>query len=376
MKLLSTVPQDASVVAVFEPEMLPENGGNGELGKTILKIFGSDAVNKDIAVSFVYNDRVYITGLVSDQGAFRKLVGDKSTGETFISGNVAQQGDCFWIRLDGGNVSSGDIDTFLSITEEESFAGKVDVDRLTSGDSDIAFMADVRSILENMDISCSDQVMMGLSVLFNDAAWVAGDINIDRQKLDFTLSVLDSKCKDAEWLFPAGKIDTSVFRYLKQGNVLMAIALPKELVDRIADLAVTAGAGGMMRMFKGVDGTAAFSFCQGMSDVSGVITASTPAAATDLEKGMTMFAGGMKTSVDDKYFIFSGIEDTPFSMKDVSDLDGALFGIMARNTGNSSGNDLQDIRVMVKNDGKRLAITGTCCFANGSDIWKNILNLL
>lgn len=291
--LIRTVPADASAVAVVNLEHLIDILGSSTDGSTIKLskdaqkfIDKSSASEEDKKVvkdicdgntgialnSIVYFSaaRSYITGLLNDPNKFVDYVSnfkatDSETKIPVIEGNGAKTigsviviGNQFWICITG-TPDTEQLKYYANLNERQSFYSTKASSILLESDKAVAFVADINRATGSIPEAGSFK--MGLSLMFEDLAYLSGDAEYQKNTLKVTARVLNSDMNPSKLLLPTEKIDTELIKsFGGTADSYFAIALGKKLVERISALAGMAmgnSSNQIVKTLEQIDGTVA-----------------------------------------------------------------------------------------------------------------------
>lgn len=274
--LLNTVPADANAVAVINIEKIADKLGCKSDGKKITltsevrlalekgaanedtKKFITGICDGDAGVSLysmVYfsASRDYLTGLLDDPDKFvefmQKQESTDSTsvevqtiGDARLVGHAAVIGNQFWISYPG-TPDEEQLQHYMTLKGPQSFAANDAAKSLVSDDDVVSFVADINRAISGMPDK--KQIRMGSAFIFDDPAYLAGGVRIDKRDVLLKANVLNSDLKPSKLLIPVDKIDTSMVKdFDGTAEAFMAVALPKELLKKLAELASMPGAAG------------------------------------------------------------------------------------------------------------------------------------
>ncbi len=296
--LLRTIPADASTVVMLNLDQSVKSLGCKTDGKTIelskdlqKAIFESNAIsdkNKQIftdicsgetgvsitSIAYFSAARSYVTGLLDDPDKFVAYVQRReyqdATDSVSASIPVAEQdgarvidnivvaGNQFWICTEG----RPDVDQlkyYQKLNDQQSYASSKCASRLLEDGKMLTYVADVRRTLDRMPESA--YARLGISLMFDDFAYVAGSAEMKNKNINSVASVLNSSMAPAELVLPAEKIDASVVKSLnKDGEIFVAAGLSQKLTKKIADAAgnlVSGTAKIAVNSIEQIDGTVA-----------------------------------------------------------------------------------------------------------------------
>ena len=300
--LLRTVPADASSVAVINVENALEKIGGKTDGSTIqLSKEHTKAIEESHALrdedkqrikdfcggdtgmafnSFVVFSaaRSYITGLLNDPDKFLEYEKKQNPEYSVVEedgarllGPIAVIGNQFWICT--GRPDVDQLKYYQKLNERQSYPSSDAASLLSDTDKALTFVADVNKLISIMPDAT--YARLGSSLIFKDMAYAAGYVDINKQNVEASVSVLDSDMKPAELLLPSDKVDASVVKSLgDSGNLYAAMAVSPKLTKKITDMAGSFMGGntsGISSMLGAVDGTIALRTDASMSDVEAKI---------------------------------------------------------------------------------------------------------
>lgn len=300
--LLRTVPADASSVAVINVENALEKIGGKTDGSTIqLSKEHTKAIEESHALrdedkqrikdfcggdtgmafnSFVVFSaaRSYITGLLNDPDKFLEYEKKQNPEYSVVEedgarllGPIAVIGNQFWICT--GRPDVDQLKYYQKLNERQSYASSDAASLLSDTDKALTFVADVNKLISIMPDAT--YARLGSSLIFKDMAYAAGYVDINKQNVEASVSVLDSDMKPAELLLPSDKVDASVVKSLgDSGNLYAALAVSPKLTKKITDMAgsfMGGNSSGISSMLGAVDGTIALRTDASMSDVEAKI---------------------------------------------------------------------------------------------------------
>lgn len=294
--LLQTVPADASSVAVINIEHTIEAmGGKCSQGKVTLPAEMQKALQESASMnskrnaelarilngesgvsltSMVYYSaaRSYISGLLDDPDKFISFIEEQDSvkatsadGARIVKDYVVI-GNQFWICVEG----TPDIEQLKysrQLKERQSFASSEAASLLLEKDKAITFVADFNRTLSKMPQSMP--MRMGSAFIFDDMTYIAGWVNLTKDKLTAEAAVLNSDMKPAAINLPIEKIDGSDVKRLKgNADVFFAIGISRKLVDKLkAAAGELPGAKLILSGLSEIDGTIAGRFNSSASDM-------------------------------------------------------------------------------------------------------------
>lgn len=287
--LLNTVPADANAVAVINIEKLADAVGGKTDGKKITltsevrlaleKSGAGEKANKTLTqicdgesgislTSLVYfsASRDYLTGMLDDPDKFvefmqKQEATDSTTvevrqaGDARLVGHAAVIGNQFWISYPG-TPDEEQLQHYLTLKGPQSFAANDAAERLVSDEDAVTFVAGLNRIIS--DLPDKNRVRMGMAFVFEDPSYLSGGIRVDKKDVIMNAGVLNSDLKPSKLLIPVDKIDTSMVKdFNGTGEAFLAVALPKDLMKKLAELASMSGGGAMATAIGQIDGTMA-----------------------------------------------------------------------------------------------------------------------
>lgn len=357
--LLKTVPSDASLVMVMDLESILEemdcsvSGGVIKPGKDVIKAFEpltdksqlknlekfNDAgIDWTVAAIFVEGYNSYLTGFLNDSGKFKDFVeerfGEKwATGEINTCGNVAMEGERFWVCLNSRNtIVANDIRHFNTLSEKQSILSNKNVTKLQDLKTEMAGWGDISGVLNfaGLDFSSRAIVKLAMETVFEDAVELEWVVDLDNDELKSEIEIINSKGGIAKFNFPVELVDGDVIRNLNVSAAgIGAVAVSKKMIEQIkAETSKESFSliGAFVNMMLGcVDGTAAFAI--GTQDaVSGIISTNGH-GATDLIDALKQF--GMNVNKEgDALLVSRGVVSGPLSSADAAEmLKGSVMGV-------------------------------------------------
>lgn len=291
--LIRTVPADASAVAVVNLEHMIDILGSSTDGSTIKlsndaqKFIDKSSVSeedkkvaKDICDgntgitlnSIVYFSaaRSYITGLLNDPNKFVDYVSNfnATDSETKIPiveengaktiGSVIVIGNQFWICITG-TPDTEQLKYYANLNERQSFYSTKASSILLESDKAVAFVADINRATGSIPEAGSFK--MGLSLMFEDLAYLSGDAEYQKNTLKVSARVLNSDMNPSKLLLPTEKIDTELIKsFGGTADSYFAVALGKKLIEKISALAGMAmgnSSNQIVKTLEQIDGTVA-----------------------------------------------------------------------------------------------------------------------
>lgn len=265
--ILATVPKNVLGVGMVNlktltDKIMADNGAQlrqtiSELGakpeeiQVVMSVLGKNSPLdlSSPAVIFATSPRdFYFSFLVSDPSAFRDFVSQQSKGQVTFSQNgndwivnngmAIMRGNQFWSSAKP--LSSRDIDSFTSLSAQESVLYAAPMERLMKANYDFSVYADLVAIgkYEN-DM---DKMLVVSSFVINDLRYAEFFLNFENGMIRCGLTPLDSKGQRAEMSIAPGKIDISALSSAEgRGNVFAAINVDERLKTKIEQLIRMAG---------------------------------------------------------------------------------------------------------------------------------------
>lgn len=305
-QLLATVPNDASTVVVINMKSLLEKAGckvsddkitpgddlrnfidrkvKGQYLEDIQSIFdGQTGVDPSVACFYQVGYYYYLTGNLADPAKFKEAV-KKKTGASFsteagidICRNIAVSNSRFWVNLEQGSIDPKEVKHFTGLDSSQSFMNNPYSEQLSNFDDDIEGWGNIKGILNTMGLSflSRTQYEMAIQTAFEDPYALTFSLEFEKGKADVEVGVLNSKSKPAKFNLPTGKIDTDAVASIGGTTTgLVAVAVPNKLVKKLLDETKSKAPsviGAYLEVFKGLDGTCAFSYDE-QGAVNGLIT--------------------------------------------------------------------------------------------------------
>lgn len=356
--LLKTIPSDASMVMVMDLESILDemdcsvSKGVIKPGKSISKELGlpgnEDFKEKfekikdcgiDWSVAAVFSEgyNSYLAGFLTDTGKFKDSVKENfgeewESGEVNTCGNVAIDGERFWVCLNSRNtIVANDIRHFNTLSENQSILSNKNVAKLKDLDSEMVGWGDISGVLNLVDVDFSTRAAMklALATIFVDAVELAWEIDLEKDEMKAEIEVINSKGGIAKFNFPVEKVDGDVVKKLNvNGAGFGAVAVSKKMIEQItAETSKESFSliGAFVNMMLGcVDGTAAVAVGAD-GGMSGVISTNGH-GATDLIDALKQF--GMNVNKEGNALLVSqGEVSGPLSSADAAEmLKGSVMG--------------------------------------------------
>lgn len=357
--LLKTIPSDASMVMVMDLESMIEemdcsvSGGVIKPGKDVAKALESSdnadmkknleklnnaGIDWTVAAVFAEGYNCYLAGFLNDSGKFKSYVeerfGEKwESGEVNTCGNVAMEGERFWVCLNSRNtIVANDIRHFNTLSENQSILSNKNVAKLKDLDSEAAGWGDISGVLNmaGLDFSKRAAVKLALETMFEDAVELAWEIDLDNDELKAEIEVINNKGGIAKFNFPVEKVDGNVVKNLNTSAPgFGAIAVSKKMIEQIkAETSKESFSliGAFVNMMLGcVDGTAAFTIAN-PGGMKGIISTNGH-STTDLVDALKQF--GMNVDKEgDALLVTQGEVSGPLSSADAAEmLKGSVMGV-------------------------------------------------
>ncbi len=370
--LLGSVPSSATSVTVINTPRLLEDLGcklkNGKLQRSeetekllkdlyrapgtgfsipILLIADSTGVSHNSCVVFSDAYATYLTGLLENTQDFAKWI-EFHIGQSFTDNGgvytceaIAYRGSQYWICLSRPDkpIDITAINSYSALNSAQSFVSTDAAAPLQKGNHDVIYWCDMNGLLKQVfgsgvkDIATA-RIAMGM--LFEDASYATGSLDCEKDIINATGTLLNSKGNPSKYLLPVQKIDLATVESVDtQAQFLFAMGYPKELTSKIEQISGSLGGAlpkEMIASLKPVDGTIAVAIDnrQGVQGrLSGVVTTDgQPAnALADYISDFSKAAGG-KVDKDGKLLRFgwgnaneinsdNQLEKSIFTIKDV-----------------------------------------------------------
>lgn len=358
-ELLATVPSDASLVgagnagellkkagcdvsgdkAELTPEMEALIGDAKKSGIEVPDgIFSGEAgVELGAMVFFVEGKNVYLTGNLSDADKFVTYCEGKTNGkfsendDVRTLNNIAVKGSRFWLSGDS-SVDVKEIVRFAALSEEQSFLSNTLSGELAKTENDIVVWGNIDGLANlGMGMGNLGMARIVLSSVVENAQDFLLTAKFEKGKGTSEFRIFDGKGKEAKFLLPMGKIDTSTVKKLgEKGSVVVAIDINKKFVAKIKELVQTFG-GDIPSLYNSIieplDGTACAALSPDMQEGRVIVT--TTGDKTAALKGVLNSVGNVTT--DGKLLIATKGEPTGDIeiSKAADELSGAMMGVVA-----------------------------------------------
>lgn len=287
-ELLKTVPADAGTVVAVNAQGIAEKAGckvkDGKMElppafasslasmndasarkKIEMLLDGESGVEITSFVVFQRGYHTYLTGLLSDPGAFKSFLKSsdakydfKDTDGIECAADMAIKGNQFWSRS-VGNIDPLDVKEMAELPENRSFFSTGYAERLTEGGYDVRGLLDMAK-LSSGGVVKQAQTQMALQTVFSDAAYLGFSIEFKKGEADVEAAVLTSGFKPAKCNFPLAKIDTDAVKTIAAtGNEAIAIGASDKLVEKVSAMLSQTGALGKIynQIIAPVNGTVA-----------------------------------------------------------------------------------------------------------------------
>lgn len=303
-EILLTVPSDVSFVGVADLEHLLDETDckvkKGEVipGKKIQKIFEDSSdpklefvsqlvtnggIDPSYLVFFTVGYNTYATGFLSDTDKFKTLM-EQHFGETAANngdisscGNVAFTSNRFWACISSrSSINTNDVKHFIGLSDKQSFIISDNSAKLISSDADMRGWGDIKGCLNaaGLDFSTRASVMMAFEALFEDAIEFSWDMDLDKDKMEINLTLLNSKGGIAAFLYPTAEVNVNDIKNSNlSGDAMALLAISPKFTQKMRE--DTRGKGmsviGMLSgMISDVSGTLIVA-SDGDSNISGII---------------------------------------------------------------------------------------------------------
>lgn len=362
-EILSTVPSDVSLVAVFNTGAILEKAGckvDGEKitpgkemqnalarvsnprTKKILNTLlnGKSGLNPSVCVLFQDGYNFYLTGLASDPGKLKKMMSEngmpafESEKGVDISENMAIADNRFWINLQSGSIQAQDIRHFNTLSESQSFLSNAYAETLCTVTKDVEGWGNIFGIINtcNLDMQNKMVAQVAIQALFEDPEAMTFSVNFTKGAMDAQATVINSKGKTAKYLLPSDKLDVNTIASLGgTAEAVVAFSIPSKLISNLqkdTKSKITSMISMYLQQFGCVNGTVA---CAVSGDnLNGVITTdgnNTTALSSLLSSGdmsVTMNGNQMKFT--------KGTVSGPANVAQVSSqFNGAIGGVVFGN---------------------------------------------
>lgn len=289
-ELFHSVPANAGVVVCGNLETVVDQLGgevkDGEIrsiGKasTLSKI--GNSTQKDVAESLeliegaakeiqagafvVFEDggNFYISCYLNDPASFKESVDEDNKDPWLKSGDVEYKdeyaiiGNRLWAadRMDVEKIKQ-----FMNLSETQSFLSCEYAPVMAESDNAIDIWVSLEAIYSNLSFSGQAQARMGISMLFDAAQFLTGNVNFNTSSYELNLSPMTANYKKAKCVIELSKINPSVVAQLGgNANVVAAVSVSQKFVKQIQDLGSSMGGAlptEYMNILSPLDGTIAF----------------------------------------------------------------------------------------------------------------------
>ena len=356
-ELLKTIPADASLVMVMDLEGILKDADcsvdNGQIrpGKKFaealkqandpelrskLETLNDSGIEWSSAAIFVEGYNTYLTGFLSDSGKFRQVVeerfGEKfESGEVNTCGNVAVDGERFWVCLNSHNtIVANDIRHFKSLSEKQSILSNENVAKLSTITTDIAGWGDIKGTLNlaGLNFATRAAVTMGLETVFVDAVEVEWTASFDKDEMVAEIAVLNTKGGIAKFNFPVETIDENVVKNLNmEAEGFGALAISEKMIETVREQTSQEGfslLGALVNMMGSVQGTTAMAFDD--DNTAGVIS-TTGHGTADLSDALSQWGFAVSKEGKDLKFSRGAVSGAMTSAEAAEMLKGAVCGV-------------------------------------------------
>lgn len=340
LELLSTVPADASAVAVLNLNIIVDRcGGSVKGGKIIdpgklddlarkmlkpdqqkvaLWLLSSESgIECSSAVYFAYRGQDYLYALVTDVEALRNSIDNLWPGEWLTTGKVTHKNRaaiCNGRLLLLPNADASVAETFANLSEPESFSSNGYAATLAKSTDAMCAWATIEGMMKASSLSFSEQAMakMALGMSFNTPKYLTATADIDSDGTTVTASILDANMKPAKCELQLSKLDTKLIASLGgNANTVVAASVSEKLVKQFVQLAQSFG-GNMPQAYNdalaSLDGTLVIALSEDLSKIDsdnvgykGAIQTNGKNNATLLQ-ALEAFTG--KATIDGNTFLF------------------------------------------------------------------------
>lgn len=270
--VLKYVPSDASMVYYGDLSYIAEQAGikDGKIGnplKGVLEMYKADATEIDDAAMlldcftgdaavFMDGQKLWVVAGIKDADPFFKYLEKEQDFDLEDEDGVKKAEKhhiCFMVkdnmlflggRLDNNKMydDAEDIKPLLDLGED-SFAENEQTSKMADAASEkgCAFftLVSLNKISTLADDRDFDQSKTALSMVFSDAAYIYSEANITDDGMTSEAMLLNSKYEPAKCEMPLGTIKAADLKYaaVEGNNIAVALAMPRELIDRICKAA-------------------------------------------------------------------------------------------------------------------------------------------
>lgn len=407
-ELIATVPNDASLVAVVNVGTVLEKAGctvdgqnitaGKEASAAVAKIkdphvrdlanailSGKSGIDPSVIAVFRQGYYTYLTGVAADPAKFKECFagqtgsGFKADGDVETAANVALSGNRFWVNVGQHAVDPNDIRHFKSLDKTQSFLENKQSEQLCKVDRDIKGWANITGILNSADIPFQQRatVQVALQTLFEDPSAVLFSASAEKGAFAAEASVLNSKGNTARYLLPTEKLDIKTIESIGgTTDALMAVSVPHKLIEKLTKEAESKSVsmlGIYLKMLGGIDGTAAFAYCEN-GDYRAVISTN----GTDMSAVSDFLSqGGATVTIDGKKLRVSkgSMAGAKLPVAELAPaFKGAVAGVAVGNFGKNEGPKAGSLMLVSENGGIVFKIKAEMADKNENALLQ-ILNL-
>lgn len=298
-RLLETIPENASVIAILDgSSLLRKLGASSDgnyfkpgneiisISKKLMKmkedswqitdIFDGKA-GIDLSVIAIYSDGadLWVTGFVADADRFRKFVEDcmdggfKTESDIEVSQNIALADNRFWITDGRVEEVAAKVKKYRALSDIKSFAATIGGKKISDSVSDCVLAVNLKSVYS---LSGNIAAMAAMSMFYDDAKVALVNADSEKGKILISGNIYDSKGEIAKSSLKYEPIDISALKELSSCSVVMAAGLPHSSVDRIFSylksfIPYNSKQSMIEKIVESVDGT----FAIGVNDISNII---------------------------------------------------------------------------------------------------------
>jgi len=334
--LLATVPEDATVVSVFNLENIMRNldikqkeGAlefpeylAGNMPDEAKKILATDCgVRYTFGVMYMQGANVCITFMLDDAEAFGKAVEKTLKGGQQIMQNsgedlkYTENGSVFWSDRQAwftDAYSVRDFKDMVAPAEKVSVLNGVpEFSSMVPLDRDIAFYVNNEEMMSYVGRDLYAEQAMAASLmqgfLSKDMTYTGGWAELSKDKIVAELQVYNRKGQPSQGALHLDKIDTRLLqRHLTDSEIIVAISLPQSVVRQILDNLPSAlgNLGPARQLLEGIDGTLAIGCnTKGSKLESFIITTTGADAAAAIKEAAGNGPDMGKLSIEDRYLV-------------------------------------------------------------------------
>ena len=318
--ILSTVPNDVSLVAVINSQALLEKAGctlsDGKItpGKDVENalakikdgsvrefvstlVNGESGIDPSVLVVFREGYYTYLTGIAADPAKFKTTFG-KKLNTTFSSAdgvdyaaNIAIASNRFWIVLNKSEIDLNDVRHFNTLSAGQSFLQNSYASNLEVITKDVAGWGSINGIMNTggFDFQKRAMTQMLLQAVYEDPSAFCFSLECVKNEFKAEFSMLNAKGNNAKYLLPTEKVDVKTVASIGgTADMVFAIGVPAKLIDKLKK-ETGKGSFSMLGMYlqaiDGIDGTVAFA-CSN-DDMKGVVTADNANSAASLSSKLS-----------------------------------------------------------------------------------------